>query len=180
VAASSLAMIGCGDEEVVAYSEPVDLKLGSIKESDATGGIFMDEKNVNTEPGNPYQAFLDHAVAELDGAPPAAILVDRVVVRVGADSSGIGAGGFSEVFADLSVYLGDSATTVVVAALDPVPTGSELEVPIVADRAALEPIRASMISGSLKVGVRGASAASPPAAFDLRTETTITFRALAE
>ena len=173
---SVLALSACGG--VVAYSEPISLKAGSIKESDVQNAAFTIDKEISAESGDPYKRFLDNARAELDGADPSAIEVERIVLTVDGASDGIGTAGFAEIATALEVYLRGGDTTVVVGSLATVPSGTTLEVDVTADAEDLRVLHERMLSKSFKVGLRGDAVASVPAKFELRTNIQITFRAL--
>ena len=85
--------IGCGDDPV-SYSEPVGLSL-SVASGDVDNGTLLDEKNINTESGNPYGAFAD-AARDAVGGEPSSIEVDAVSLGID-DSTGVTA--LDEIFA---------------------------------------------------------------------------------
>lgn len=171
----------CGDGDPNAantsnYSGPVAIRLDKFKDDDVRNGAFDSDKNVNTESGNPYGAFLQAARTTL-GRQPAAVLVDRVTITLGADTRGVTA--FEQVLGGpLVVYLADSAATVNVASIAQ-PTGAgPVEVPVTATRDTLAPVQASLVNGGFKVGIRVPAAASRPNSFDMKVSATLYFRAL--
>lgn len=99
----------CGDDPV-SYSEPVGIQMTAAS-SDLNGGRVEEDKNINTESGNPYGAFVDNARAEV-GGDPSEIRVDEVslTLDVGA-SSNVAALGL--VFADVDVSFEMSSGTIV-------------------------------------------------------------------
>ena len=58
----------CGTKDPVTYSAPVGISL-DVKSSDVAGGTIRVDKNVTTESGNPYGAFVNDAVKALGGDP---------------------------------------------------------------------------------------------------------------
>lgn len=77
--ASLLLAAACGDDPVT-YSEPVGLTM-QASSGDVAGGRVEEEKNINTESGNPYAAFIANAEAEL-GRAPSDIAVDAVTLEL--------------------------------------------------------------------------------------------------
>lgn len=76
-------LAGCGDDEV-SYSEPVGIHL-AVSDGDVSGTTAIDEKNINTESGNPYGAFAT-AAREAVGGEPSRITVDGTTVAIAAGS----------------------------------------------------------------------------------------------
>ncbi|MBL8603573.1 MAG: hypothetical protein JNK72_16735 [Myxococcales bacterium] len=179
-------LVGCGDAAdegvTVGYSGPVNIRLDKFKEDEVRNGAFDSDKNVNTENGNPYGAFLQAARARLGGNftadnAAAAVALDAVTLTIDQDTRGVTA--FEQVLGGpLQLYLASSSTTVNVGTVAQ-PTGAgPVRVTLTADLAALEPIRRDLLNGSFKVGIRVPAAASLPRTFDLRIATTLTFRAV--
>jgi len=75
---------GCGDE-VVSYSEPVGLSL-SVASGDVDNGTLLDEKNINTESGNPYAVF-SSAAQDAVGGLPSRIEVDSVTLEISSSNN---------------------------------------------------------------------------------------------
>lgn len=171
------AVGGCGDN-AVNYSDPVSLKLSGFKEGDIRAGTFDEQKNVNTETGNPYAEFLRGARNALGGADPGSIGVDAIVLTAGSDSTGVGSDGLGAMMQTVEVYLTDDTSTVPIGRVDNVPmTATTLEVPVTAETEALRPLYPRLIDGSIKVGVRGNARAMLPSTFDLKVNVQITFAA---
>lgn len=162
----------CGDE-VVAHSETVSTKLSGIKPGDLDNGNASEEKNINTESGNPYGEFLKTARSRL-GRDPSAIEVTSIIVQVSADSKDVIA--IDEVLEGVEIFFADSQTTIPVAFLDG-PTGSSVRIPLL-DELDLEPVMDAMLGGDFKVGARGVAVADPPADFELKLTLDIRFRAI--
>lgn len=158
------------------YSGPVSIRVDKFKDDEVRNGVFDEDKNVNTETGNPYGAFLQDARTRL-GRAPAAVLVDRATVGLGPDSRGVL--GLHEIFAGpLTLYLATSAVRVDVGTVA-APTGSaQQEVTVTATRATLAPIQPQLVDGGFKVGVSVPAAPGRPASFDVKVTTVLYFRAL--
>src|SRR5687768_10416129 len=77
----------CGDDEV-SYSAPVGIKL-SLASGDVDNGQLLDEKNINTESGNPYGAYITAAREELGGHDPGDIRLDHLTLQLDTTSSGV-------------------------------------------------------------------------------------------
>src|SRR5262245_5126240 len=82
----SFLAAACGDDkgEPVSVSDQVGIELKADSDK-VVGGTVSDEKNINTEEGNPYGAFVNDAVGQI-GHDPSAIDVDSVALLVGAGS----------------------------------------------------------------------------------------------
>jgi len=186
---ASMAMLvlamaaGCGSEDpvntanTVNYSGPVSINIDKFKDGEVRNNAFDADKSVSTESGNPYGMFLSQARATL-GRPPAAVVVDRVTLTLGRDSTGVTA--FEQILGGpLVVYLASSSSTVNIGTVAQ-PTGAgPVEVVITATRDTLAPINSDLIQGSFKVGIRVPAAAALPRSFDAKVATVLYFRALA-
>lgn len=168
-----LMLAGCTDD-VAGVSEPVSLKLSGIKPDDVKNGTASEDKNVNTESGNPYGAFLKAARDGL-GRDPSAIRVKSAYLRVHADSKNVTT--FEQVFEDLELFAADSQTTIPIGTVGH-PMGSSIKMTITASEADLAPLQAAMKGGDFKMGVRGTVQATTPADFDLRITIDAVFEAL--
>jgi len=186
---ASMAMLvlamaaGCGGEDpantanTVNFSGPVSINIDKFKDGEVRNNAFDADKSISTESGNPYGMFLSQARATL-GRPPAAVVVDRVTLTLGRDSTGVTA--FEQILGGpLTVYLASSSSTVNIGTVAQ-PTGAgPVEVVITATRDTLAPINSDLIQGSFKVGIRVPAAASLPRSFDAKVATVLYFRALA-
>jgi hypothetical protein len=158
----SLLLLGaCGGDDPVSVSDVVDLKL-SVSSGDVQGGIVLDEKNVNTESGNPYGVFVQTANDEI-GGPPTRITVDGAAITIDATSNNVATLG--EVFLGVTTIefiMNGSATPYPVATLDVVAADGagpvEFEVDFDSDNVP-DADFADLASGSFKVAISG-----PPAA----------------
>jgi hypothetical protein len=80
-------MAGCSDDDdPVSHSEPVGIHL-AIADGDVNGTTGYDEKNINTESGNPYGEFAA-AATEAIGGEPSRIVVDATTIEI-ADGSDV-------------------------------------------------------------------------------------------
>lgn len=169
---SGVALVACGDDPV-AYSETVSVKLSGIKPGDIQNGQASEDKNINTEEGNPYGDFVKHARDKLGGRDPGAIEIVSAIVRVHADSKNVST--IDAVFTSLELLMADSATTIAFGTKAS-PTGSEVAVAI-KDDLDYEPVFDSMLGGDFKVGVRGPTVATPPTDFELKLTLDLKFTA---
>lgn len=170
VSAVALAIGGCSD--AVSHSETVSLKLGGMKEGDLKENKLSEEKNVNSESGNPYGVFIKNAKAQLDGRDPGQVAPVSAFLRMHSDTTGVT--GFEEVFTSMELFFSNSATTIPVGTVAS-PSGTSVEVVLTDTN--LEALHASMVSGDFKVGVRGPATIAPPNKFDLRITVDIKFEA---
>ncbi|HEY3356465.1 MAG TPA: hypothetical protein VGQ83_24655 [Polyangia bacterium] len=115
-----LLLAACGDDPSN-YSAPVGINL-KVK-GDVPKTTIDDGKNVTTESGNPYGAFVQAARAKL-GRDPARITLDRVTLTLGATSTGVTA--LEQVFAgDATVaFLMNDTNNTFPAGVIPAPTGT--------------------------------------------------------
>ncbi len=74
-----LTLAACGDD-VVSHSAPVGIHL-AFSSGDVAGGRVGDDKNINTESGNPYAAYIAEAREVLDG-DPGAIEIDTLTLTL--------------------------------------------------------------------------------------------------
>ena len=170
---------GCSDDPV-SVSDVVDLKL-TLSSGDVAGGTLLDEKNVNTESGNPYGVFVQMAREEI-GGDPSRITVEATGVTVDATSRNVTTLG--AVFAGatkLEFIMNGSATAHTVATRDvvaadgagPVP----FEVSFDSDKIP-DADYADLASGSFKVALAGPPASTFAAAnADADITLSLTFKA---
>lgn len=108
--------VACGDDPV-SHSEPVGIHL-SFGSGDVAGGRVGDDKNINTESGNPYAAFVAAARDAL-GRDPGNIEVEGVTLTLLPTSTGVA--GLGEIYdgpTGLSFEMNGTGTIVPVASLD--------------------------------------------------------------
>ncbi len=80
---AATALTACGGDDVVSYSDPVGIHL-AIADGDVDGSTAYDEKNINTESGNPYGVFVTAARDAV--GEPSRIVVDATSIEIGAGS----------------------------------------------------------------------------------------------
>jgi hypothetical protein len=173
---SLVCLAACGDDEL-SYSAPVGIKL-SVSSGDVANGEVLDEKNINTESGNPYGAFIAEARDELGGGDPGAIRLDRLQLQLDSTSNNVTtlAGVFGGV-TDIEFIMSGTDTVVPVASFDVVAaTGAgPVEMTIGFDSATVTGADwTSLIGGQFKVVVAG-PAASTFAAANADADLTATF-----
>ena len=82
-----LAFAACGDDPIN-YSQPVGIEL-KTKSSDAVNNAIDAEKNINTESGNPYGAFVTEAKNRI-GHDPSRIELEKLTITLnGAGSTNV-------------------------------------------------------------------------------------------
>jgi hypothetical protein len=82
-----LLLPACSDD-TVAVSEAVGINI-DIKSDEVTAGAISDEKDINSEAGNPYKAFITEARAALGGVDPSEVDLTSVTLTLGATSTGV-------------------------------------------------------------------------------------------
>ncbi len=153
-----LLLIACGSDPV-SFSAPVGINL-KAKSGDVSGNAISDDKEITTENGNPYGAFVNDAIAEI-GHDPSAVEVDSVTLRLGAGSTGVV--DLAEVFegdVDIAFIIADSNNTYDVAhVVDPDGVGP-LGMDVVFESGDVTDLDYDkFLDGSFKVVVRGNAAA---------------------
>ena len=83
---SIVLVAACGDDEV-SHSDSVDLK-STISSGDVAGDTITEEKNDNTESGNPYGLFVQAARDEI-GGDPSHISVDATALTLEPTSTNV-------------------------------------------------------------------------------------------
>ena len=84
----ALGLAACGGDDAVSYSAPVGIKL-QVRSGDVAGGVASTDKNINTESGNPYAAFIADARDALGGNDPGRIEVEGVTLTLATTSTGV-------------------------------------------------------------------------------------------
>lgn len=174
------SLVGCTDEPI-SYSEPVGLHL-KVTSADVTAGVVSDDKNINTESGNPYGAFITNARDQLAGARPSAITVDAGTLQLATTSKNVTA--LDQIFAndvDVMFEINDSNNSYL-AATGTVTAGAGAGPLVLEDRfdsAALPEFDyLKLVDGNFKVIVRGpATSAFMTGNADADLELTLTFSA---
>jgi hypothetical protein len=157
VLALSTAALGACSDDPVSYSAPVGINL-KAKSSDTMNGVVSDDKGITTESGNPYGAFTTAAKQELGGKDPSRIEIDKVVLLLGASSTGVTRLG--EVFdgpVEVLFQINDSNNSYPAAtSLVPGSTGSSAEIAPAFDSDALPEFDyLKLLGGGFKVVLRG-------------------------
>jgi hypothetical protein len=153
-------LVACSSDPLQ-YSEPVGIEL-SAKSSDVSGSAVSQQKDITTEVGNPYGAFITAATAKLNGHAPSSIEIDQLDLSLGAQSTGVAT--LDEVLTgdvDVAFLVNDSNNTYDAGHItsptgvgpDAVDTDFDWSTVSTADQA-------RMLQGSFKVVVRGPSAAT--------------------
>ena len=166
---------GCADDPVT-VSDRIVIQLSGIKEGDITSGVVEKSKNVTTESGNPYGAFLQNARTTL-GRNPSRIEVTMAQITLSGDSRGVMS--LADLFTgEVNVFLdADVGGTVPVGRVTN-PTGmGPVDCAIVSDESSLAPIMDALLSGVFRVGVRGPTNRLPTDDFDARLDVRIGFAA---
>lgn len=81
----ALCTLAACNDDPVAFSAPVTLNL-KLGPNDVVAGVVHGEKNINSESGNPYGAFVSDAKAQLAGQRPSAIAVTGATVTLAPSS----------------------------------------------------------------------------------------------
>ncbi len=84
-AAAALALACSSDP--IQFSQPVGISLG-VNHSNVSGTAVSVDKNINTESGNPYGAFVNAAVQKI-GKNPSRIAVTGITLQLLGTSSGV-------------------------------------------------------------------------------------------
>lgn len=152
-----LALIGCSDDPV-SFSMPVGINL-KAKSSDVAASVISEEKQITTESGNPYGAFVSEAQVKL-GADPGRIEIEGVTLILGGQSVNVAK--LEDVYAgdvDVAFIMNDTNNTYDVAhALNPVGVGPIDMTVAFASGGVAEADLAKMMTGSFKVVIRGTAA----------------------
>ncbi|MBA2538660.1 MAG: hypothetical protein H0V17_03420 [Deltaproteobacteria bacterium] len=180
IVAFVLLLAACGEDDPVSVSDSVDLKI-TISSGDVAGGVVSADKNVNTESGNPYGAFVQGARDEI-GGDPTRITVDAAALTLEATSSNVA--GLGEVFSGalvLGFEMNGSSTVYPIATRTIVAAdaGGPLELEVDFDSDSIpDADYVDLASGSFKVSVSGPAAATFEAAnADADLLMTLTFSA---
>lgn len=179
LALSATSLWACSDDPV-SYSAPVGINL-KAKSADTANGVVSNDKGINTESGNPYGAFITAAKQELGGKDPSRIEIDKVVLLLGASSTGVTRIG--EVFdgpVEILFQVNDSNNSYPAAtSLVPASTGSSTEIATTFDSDALPEFDyQKLLGGGFKVVLRGpATAGFSTKGADADLQVTFTFAA---
>jgi hypothetical protein len=176
--ASLLLVAACGSDPVN-YSAPVGIELHA-KSGDVTQSVVTEQKDITTESGNPYGAFINDAKAKLGGKDPSRIEIDKMTITLGAQSSGVST--LDQVMTgDVDVaFLANTSNNTYDAGHIMSPTGvgpDDMDPSFDWSMVAQQDI-AQMIGGSFKVVLRGSAAADfSTKGADATIQVTFTFTA---
>jgi hypothetical protein len=159
-AALALTLAACGSDPV-SFSAPVGINL-KAKSGDVAQSVISETKDITTESGNPYGAFVSDARAKLGGKDPSAIELDSVTLLLGAQSTGVTA--LEQVFTgdvDVAFVINDSNNTYDVGHIMS-PTGAgPASLAVSFDSGKIAPQDwTKFLGGSFKVVVRGTAAST--------------------
>jgi hypothetical protein len=149
----------CGTTDPVTYSAPVGISL-DVKSGDAAGGAIRVDKNITTESGNPYGAFVNDAVKALGGYP-SRIGVASATLALEPSSTGVTT--LQQVFTG-TIWLSfepNGTSTLYPAASAAVPTGAgPVPMQVSFDSTSMIPADyAALVGGNFKVVLIGTPAA---------------------
>ena len=157
--ASLLLLAACGSDPV-SYSAPVGIELHA-KSGDVTQSVVTEQKDITTESGNPYGAFVNDAKAKLGGKDPSRIEIDKLTLTLGAQSTGVTT--LDQVLSgDVDVaFLANSSNNTYDAAhiMNPGTVGPDAMDPDFEWSTVATQDVAQMLGGSFKVVLRGPAAA---------------------
>jgi hypothetical protein len=160
LALAPLALLAAcsSDPAPVTYSAPVGISL-PVASKDVVSGAVQVDKNITTESGNPYGAFVNAARARI-GHDPSRIVVTGTTVELLATSNGVTA--LEQAFTRISISFVMSGTNAVYPVAQIAnPTGAgPVPLQVGFDSAVLpEADRAALAQGQFKVVLSGTTAA---------------------
>jgi hypothetical protein len=172
-----LVMVAACGSDPVNYSSPVGIEL-KAKSGDVSGTVITEQKDITTESGNPFGAFVNDATHML-GRDPTRIELDELTLTLGAQSTGVS--GLEQVVASANIeFLVNDTNNTYGAGVAVNPTGiGPVEVQTTFRWEMVSDVdRPKMLGGSFKVVIIA------PAAADFATkgaeaslQTTFTFAA---
>lgn len=155
----ALFVAACGDDPL-SHSGPVAINL-KAKSADTTGGTVTSHKNINTETGNPFAAFIRNSENAL-GKSPGRIEVVSVNVLLGAGSTGVTTLG--EIFTGtvrVDFKINSNTYPVASASLTAATGAGPIAFPVNFDCASLAPADwTKMLGSDFEVYITGPAAAS--------------------
>ena len=172
-----LLFVGCGSDPVK-VSDPVGIELDA-KSGDTMNGTVTENKDITTESGNPYGAFVNDATAKL-GRAPGTIEIGNMTITLGGQSTGV---------SDLNqVFTGDVDVSFVVNGTNNTYDAGHIMNPAGIGPDTMDVLfdwtqvptedRPQLQNGSFKVVLRGPAAASfSTKGADARIQVTFTFEA---
>ena len=169
----------CGSDPV-SFSQPVGITL-KAKSGDVQNSTITENKDIPTESGNPYGAFISDAMAKLGGKDPSTIEVNDVTLTLAGTSQSVAT--LDQVFTgdvDVAFTMNSGGATYDVAhAMNPTGAGPfDMGVSFDYSKVAAAD-RPAFLTGSFKVVLRGPAATSfPNANAQADLQVTFTFDAL--
>jgi hypothetical protein len=168
----------CGSDPVN-FSEPVGIELDA-KSGDAANNVITENKDITTESGNPYGAFVNTATAKLGGHQPSEIEVNDLTLTLGGQSTGVTT--LDQVVTgdvDIAFVVNNSNNTYDVAhVMGPSGVGPVTMNTVFDWTQVAATDRPAMLGGSFKVVLRAPSAATfSTKGADARLQATFTFTA---
>lgn len=153
-----LVLAACGDDPIN-YSDQVVLNLkGDADKVNVSTNVLTDEKNITTESGNPYGAFVNDARGAL-GHDPSRIEVESVSLLLGAASEVASLGAVWDGQVDVLFVMDTSENSYPVASAivdEEVTDGGPAELEVTFDPDTVSDVDlAKFIAGSFKVVLRG-------------------------
>ncbi len=154
-AAAPLMLASACSDDAINYSEPVGITL-QFKSGDVVAGRILIDKNINTESGNPYGAFVKTAETKIGRAPGR---IDVTVVTLTVESSSKQVTQLGEIFAGdckLGFVLNTGNVPLAVAArtMTAADGAGPIALPATFDSAALDAAQyAQLVAGSFKVSM---------------------------
>jgi hypothetical protein len=173
-----LVVCACGTDPVN-FSEPVGIELDA-KSGDTVMNTVTEQKDITTESGNPYGAFVNSAMAKLGGHNPSRIEIEKLTLTLGAQSTGVSA--LDQVFTgdvDISFLVNNSNNTYDAGhVMNPTGIGPVVMDPVFEWTAVAAADQQAMLGGSFKVVLRAPAAANfSTKGADAALQATFTFTA---
>jgi hypothetical protein len=156
----SLVLLAACGADPVQYSAPVGIEL-KAKSGDVTDSVVSEQKDITTESGNPYAAFVNDSMAKLDGHDPSRLELDRLTLTFGAQSTGVTT--LDQVLTgdvDVAFLVNDSNNTYDAGHVTNPAGVGPADVDTTFDWSMVAPAdQARMLNGSFKVALHGTAAA---------------------
>lgn len=173
-----LVLAACGSDPVT-YSAPVGIEL-KVKAGDVTNTSVTETKDITTESGNPYGAFVSDAMTKLGGKDPSSIEIEGLALTLGAQATGVTT--IDQIVTgdvDVAFLVNNSNATYDAGRVtDPTGIGPVAMDPTFDWSAVAAADQPAMLNGSFKVVLRGPAAASFSASgAEATLETKFTFTA---
>jgi hypothetical protein len=158
ILSAAVLLASCGSDPV-SYFAPVGISLDA-KSADVTAGQVSADKNITTESGNPYGAFVNAAVKALGGSPSR---IGVASATLALEPSSIGVTALEQVFTG-TVWLSfepNGTSTLYPAASVALPTGAgPVPMQVSFDSTSMTPADyAALVGGNFKVVLIGTPAA---------------------